>query len=274
MSGLKLIYACPQSHMPPGAVCVRENLEEGDWTDINPWALSLKFPSRLEINIPKNLFSGKVVFYDSFSFLFWSGYTYQSVGNFENLYRYVANRNEFQFRKDVDISKAVYVSKHKVPRSECSNTFRPEEINDLARETPVLIDLNDMYLEELNDVLSKVGPQVYYENGFLFKDLFFQKRPEQIEFALILHPLSVILKGENYRLKFEFRRKPLKRKNLIESKCGYCKKPTTNIVPVKSFCRITDEIENMEVICVSCYENNSLVISSAVNKSKRSGAQC
>lgn len=256
-----MLFYAPISDQPSNIKNKREDFKLNDWTDIYPAILKL---NGLQITACVTN-DYKVNFYNSFSLLYWSGLTYDEFGDFDKLFRHVIYKNEIQFRKAVD-GPTMFIGKYlkNFSKDDFDERVLPKDYDLILKNknSCILIDLLNLSLDELYEILTRVNNKVYFLNGFLFKNMRAVNKRFNLKPNDIRNDMCLILSVERYPFQFEFLRIPYKKKKankggllVNEGMCMYCRKMTSNIVSVKSYCRITDEVESMEFICKECFES-------------------
>lgn len=181
--------------------------------------------------------------------------TYGDFGYADHLLRYLYNRNKINFKNNTNGNRLVYVSKFNSKKYFWTKFKRilAKDV-DILYGYNVLILLDNFTLDELFNLLIKCDSNVYFEGSF---QCLVQTR--NLSMNTDRQILDQII-DDIYKLPiyYEFVRTPFKsKKNILEdNKCAICKEITTNVSYVKSYCRISDEIQAMEFICTSCISEN------------------
>lgn len=181
--------------------------------------------------------------------------TYGDFGYVDQLLRFLYNRNKINFKNNNNGNRAVYVTKNSNKKNFWTKVKRVSynDVNVLYGYN-VLILLDNFNFDELFNLLIRCDENVYFEGSF---NCFIQTTEYANKYdAVILDKIiDDIFKLPIY---YDFVRTPFKcKKNILEdNKCAICKEITTNVSYVKSYCRISDEIQAMEFICTSCISEN------------------
>lgn len=181
--------------------------------------------------------------------------TYGDFGYADHLLRYLHNRNKINFKNNNNGNRAVYVSKNNAKKNFWTKFKRLlyKDV-DVLYGYNVLILLDNFTLDEIFNLLIRCDENVYFEGSFNC----FIKTTEYSDKNDVVILEQIIEDVYKLPIYYDFVRTPFKcKKNILEdNKCAVCKEITTNVSYVKSYCRISDEIQAMEFICHSCISEN------------------
>lgn len=219
----------------------------------------------------------RVPYFNSMHLLYSFDQTYASVGNCEKLIKFVSDRNverftdpdvllnhvaqqnELSYWRDGSPMKRVIVSKRKQYNLKNCVTIHPKDVSEIGLfNNIVMIDINSLSFKELFNVLLYCNDHVYFD-GFNLSEVFCEtvncNVPDDV-FGIFMNACFQDFKS--LRVFYVYENKPyvFKKNNPIENVCHICKNQTNSVKAVKSYCRITDELENMDFICDSCYRQH------------------